>query len=194
MGVTALLGGAFDPPHNGHVALARAAEERFQPARLLVLVSTHPGHKDVTADPETRLRLARAAFPDLEVELDGHARTVDLLEERRFPDPLFLVGADQFAHFLDWKEPNRVVELARLAVATRPGYPRDLLDRVLAQLQAPDRVEFFEVAPLPIASSALRAQAARGESLEPFVPPAVAEIVADENLYTVGEPRGSEPT
>jgi nicotinate-nucleotide adenylyltransferase len=194
MGVTALLGGAFDPPHNGHVALARAAQVRFRPERFLVLVARRPGHKDVVADAETRLRLARAAFPDLAVELDGHARTVDLLEERRYPDPLFLIGADQFAHFLDWKEPNRVLELARLAVATRPGYGREHLDSVLAQLEAPERVEFFELEPLPIESSALRARAAEGESIEPFVPPAVAKIVAEENLYTVGEPRGSEPT
>ena len=194
MGMTALLGGAFDPPHNGHVALARAAQERFRPERFLVLVAERPGHKDVVLDADTRLRLARAAFPNLELELDVHARTVDLLEERLYSEPLVLIGADQFAHFLDWKEPKRVVELARLGVATRPGYPRVDLERVLAQLEAPERVEFFEVEPLPIASSALRARAARGESLEPFVPPAVAKIVADENLYTVGEPRGSEPT
>lgn len=194
MGVTALLGGAFDPPHNGHVALALAALERFRPERFLVLVATRPGHKDVVLDADTRLRLVRAAFPELEVELDGHPRTVAMLEERRYPDPLFLIGADQFAHFLDWKEPNRVLELARLAVATRPGYGRERLDRVLAQLEAPGRVEFFEVEPLPIESSALRASAAGGESIEPFVPPAVARIVTNENLYTVGEPRGSEPT
>src|SRR5207244_1231028 len=121
MGVTALLGGAFDPPHNGHVALARAAQEQFEPERLVVLVAERPGHKEAVLDAETRLRLARAAFPELEVELDPYERTVDRLEERRYPDPLFLVGADQFAHFLEWKEPDRVLELAQLGVATRPG-------------------------------------------------------------------------
>ena len=194
MGVTAILGGAFDPPHNGHVALARAAQERFEPERLVVLVATQPGHKAVVLDPETRLRLTRAAFPGLDVELDGHARTVDLLEEGRFDDPLFLIGADEFADFLTWKQPNRVLELARLGVATRPGYPRKRLDAVLEQLDAPGRVTFFEVEPLPIASRELRARAACRERLEPFVPPDVARIVRDENLYTVGEPRGSEPT
>jgi nicotinate-nucleotide adenylyltransferase len=194
VGVTAILGGAFDPPHNGHVELARAAKEQFDPERLVVLVAARPGHKSVALDGPTRLRLARAAFPDLEVELDEHPRTVDLLEERRFDDPLFLIGADEFADFPTWKEPNRVLELARLGVATRPGYPRDRLDRVLAQLDAPERVTFFEIGSLPVASRELRARAARCESIEAFVPPGVARIVRDENLYTVRDPRGSEAT
>ena len=183
MGVTALLGGAFDPPHNGHVALARAAQERFEPERFVVLVAARPGHKEVVLDAETRLRLVRAAFPELEVELDEHARTVDLLEEQRYPDPLFLVGADQFAGFLSWKQPDRVLELTRLAVATRPGFARQPLDAVLARLDHPERVSFFEIEPLPVSSSAARAQAARGEAIDLLVPPAVAEIVREEGLY-----------
>jgi len=183
MGVTAILGGTFDPPHNGHVALARVTLERFRPGRLVVLVAARPGHKAAVLDAETRLRLARAAFPDLEVELDQHPRTVDLLEQRRYDDPLFVIGADEFAGFLSWKEPDRVLSLARLGVATRPGYPREELERVLAELSAPERVELFDIDPLPIDSSALRALAARGESIAPFVPPAVAALVENEGLY-----------
>jgi nicotinate-nucleotide adenylyltransferase len=194
MGLTALLGGAFDPPHNGHVALARAAQERFEPDRFFVLVAERPGHKEVVLDAGTRLRLARAAFPQLEVELDQHARTVDLLEERRFDDPLFLIGADQFADFLSWKEPKRILELARLGVARRDGFPRERLDPVLVELDAPDRITFFELEPLPVSSRGVRALAARQESIDALVPPAVARIVRQENLYTVANPRGSEPT
>jgi nicotinate-nucleotide adenylyltransferase len=183
VGVTAILGGRFDPPHNGHVALARAALERFRPERLVVRVAAQPGHKPTVLDADTRLRLARAAFPDLDVELDEHPRTVDLLEEGRYDDPLFVVGADELAGFLSWKEPDRVLELARLGVATRPGYPREALDRVVAQLRAPERIELFELEPLPIESSRLRELAARGESIAPFVPPAVAALVENEGLY-----------
>jgi nicotinate-nucleotide adenylyltransferase len=200
VGVTAILGGAFDPPHNGHVALAHGVEQRFRPERLVVLVASRPGHKDVVLAAAERLRLARAAFPWLDVELDDHARTVDLLEEPRFGDPLFVVGADELVDFPAWKRPDRVLELARLAVATRPGYPRERLDAVVRGLAAPERVEIFELEPVPVSSRDLRARAARGESIDAFVPLEVARLIRDEGLYrrapgyTVAEPRGSEPT
>jgi nicotinate-nucleotide adenylyltransferase len=180
---TALLGGVFDPPHLGHVELARAARDRFRPDGLVVLVAAAPGHKEVVADAEVRLRLARAAFPDLRVDLDGHARTVDLLRERRYDDPLFLVGADELAGFLDWKEPDDVLELARLGVATRPGYPRERLDPVLGRLRRPERVELFDVDPHPISSRDVRARVARGEPIDGLVPPEVAELIRKLGLY-----------
>jgi nicotinate-nucleotide adenylyltransferase len=180
---TGLFGGAFDPPHNGHVALARTAEAALGLDDLVVLVAARPGHKQVDLDADTRLRLARAAFPDRRVELDEHERTVDMLRERRFEDPVFLVGADEFCDFLDWKDPEGVLERTRLAVATRPGYPRDRLDRVLARLSRPERVSFFELQPLPIASRELRDRAARGEPIDDLVPPAVARLIAERGLY-----------
>jgi nicotinate-nucleotide adenylyltransferase len=137
----------------------------------------------VELDAETRLALARAAFPGREVELDHHARTVDMLRERRFEDPLFLIGADEFCDFLSWKEPQGVLELARLGVATRPGFPPERLERVLARLERPDRVEFFEIQPIPVSSTEIRAQAARGESIAGLVPDTVAELVARLGLY-----------
>ena len=88
-----LFGGAFDPPHLGHVALLARASEHFALERLVVLVVAEPGHKRVHAEPAKRLELARAAFPDAEVELDPHARTVDMLRVGRFFDPLLLIGA-----------------------------------------------------------------------------------------------------
>ena len=178
-----LLGGAFDPPHEGHVAVARAAVARFDLDVLVVVVAARPGHKDVALDAETRLELARAAFPEHEVVLDEHERTVDLLRTGRWRDPLFLVGADEFCDFLEWKEPDAVLDLARLGVATRPGYPRERLDSVLEQLQRPDRVEFFEVEPVPVASRDLRERAARGEPLDGLVPAAVAKLIRGRRLY-----------
>src|SRR5437763_1838908 len=105
--------------------------------RLVVLVSEHPGHKDVHLPAETRLELARAAFPGDDVRLEPHARTIELLRAERFDDPTFVIGADQFAGFLSWQEPNEVLELAQLAVATRPGFGRDQLDPVLRELHRP---------------------------------------------------------
>jgi nicotinate-nucleotide adenylyltransferase len=181
--VTGLYGGAFDPPHNGHVEVARAAKERFGLDRLVVLVSERPGHKDVHLPADVRLELARAAFPDDEVRLDGHARTVDLLREEPWDEPLFVIGADEFQDFLSWKEPDEVLERARLAVATRPGFPQERLDAVLRRLRRPERVAFFEIEPHPVASRDLRDRAAAGDSLDGLVPSAVARLAAERGLY-----------
>jgi nicotinate-nucleotide adenylyltransferase len=178
-----LLGGAFDPPHNGHVALAAAAKEQFGFEEFVVLVSAKPGHKGVALDAPTRLELTRAAFPNDAVELDEQARTVDTLRAGRWRDPLFLIGADEFCDFPTWKDPEGVLQLARLGVATRPGYPRERLDGVLERLTHPERVLFFEIEPLPIASRDLRERVARGESIDGLVPPRVAELIRERGLY-----------
>ena len=178
-----LLGGTFNPPHNGHVALAHAAEEALGLDDLVVLVAARPGHKRVGLDAEKRLRLARAAFPGRRVELDPHERTVDMLRNHRFDDAVFLIGADQFCDFLDWKEPNGVLELIPIAVGARSGYPRDRLDRVLDRLDHPERVSFFELDPVPIASREVRERVARGEAIDDLVPPPVAAEIERLGLY-----------
>ena len=181
--MTGLFGGAFDPPHNGHVALLAEAERRFDLERLVVLVVAAPGHKDVWTDAETRLELARLALPGREVELDPHARTIDTLRGGQWEDPLFLIGADEFADLLSWKEPAAVLELARLGVATRPGYPQERLEAMLRALDHPDRVTFFEIDPVPVSSSDLRARVKRGEPIDGLVPPAVAAEIHRLGLY-----------
>jgi nicotinate-nucleotide adenylyltransferase len=179
-----LYGGSFDPPHRGHVELALRAKETFGLGPLLVLVSSDPGHKHVDTPADVRLRLARAAFPDDEVVLDEHARTVDLLRAHpEWRDPIFLIGADQFRSFLAWKEPDEVLRLARVAVATRPGFPHEELEPVLARLEHPERVLFFEIDPTPVASRELRERLAAGDEIGPEVPPAVGELIRSEGLY-----------
>ena len=181
MGVV-LYGGAFDPPHLGHVAVAEAARKQFGVARLVVLVSELPAHRAVHASAEDRLALAQAAFPADDVRLDPYPRTVELLRAERFDDPVFVIGADQFRNFLGWSEPAEVLELARIAVATRPGFPRSELEPVLEQLEQP-RVLFFEIEPNPAASREIRALVAAGEPLEGLVPPAVAQLISERGLY-----------
>jgi nicotinate-nucleotide adenylyltransferase len=181
--VTGLLGGAFDPPHAGHVALLRDARAHFAFERVVVLVVADPGHKDVVTDASVRFTLAQAAFPGEEVERDAHPRTIDMLRERQFDDPVFLVGADQFADFLSWKDPDGVLELTRLGVATRPGYERNRLERVLAELARPDRVSFFEIEPVDVSSRDIRARVARNRPIDGLVPPAVAREIERLGLY-----------
>ena len=174
-----LFGGAFDPPHNGHVALVRAAKRALGVEPVLVLVAADPAHKRVETPASTRLELTRAAFPGDEVLLDEHAVTIDTLRAHpEWSDPVFLLGADEFRNFLSWREPDEILRRARLGVASRPGFPRSNLESVLAGLGARDRVLFFDLE-VPIASRTLRGQGRLADD----VPPAVAEIIEREGLY-----------
>jgi len=192
-GATGLLGGAFDPPHHGHVALADAALAHFGLERLLVIPTGIAPHKEVETDAETRCRLAAAAFagrPNVEVsrwEIDRGepSYTVETTKWacERYGDIIFLVGADQFASLDTWREPERVLELARLGVATRPGYQREESERLRATLPDPSRVELFDIPAWPLSSTEIRDRVRRGESIDAFVPPAVAALVAELSLY-----------
>jgi nicotinate-nucleotide adenylyltransferase len=176
--------GCEEGPHRGHVALAERAKEKLGLAQLRVLVSEDPGHKEVETPAAARLELAHAAFPDDVVELDPAARTVDLLRAHpEWRDPIFLIGADEFSDFPSWKEPDEVLRRTRLAVATRPGFPRERLDAVLEALDHPERVLFFELDPVPVSSSDLRARLAAGEDVSAEVPEAVAEVIRARGLY-----------
>ena len=177
MAVTGIFGGRFDPPHLGHLALARAARERFNFGELYVTVVADAAHKPSEAPAADRLAMARLTFADLPalVELELHRTTVDALEAHRYEDPIFLIGADEPASFSSWKEPERVLELARLGVATRPG----------ADPPAPtsERIEPFPIEPLGVSSTEIRARVRRGDSLDGLVVPAVAAYIAEHGLY-----------
>ena len=197
-GPVGILGGAFDPPHVGHVALARAAVARFGLERLLVRVVADPGHKEVETAAELRLHLAELAFAaidEAEVSLDPFPRTVDSLEALRLEnpvclegsvgsdDPVFLIGADELADFPSWLRPDRILELARIGAATRPGTDLVDLERVIGSLPRPDRVELFPITPLAVSSSQIRERVAAGLDFDGLVPPAVAAEIDRTGLY-----------
>jgi nicotinate-nucleotide adenylyltransferase len=157
------------------VALAEGALRELGVDRLLVLVTENPGHKPTVLDPPTRLELARLAFGDLpatEVRLDDHAYTVDLLRDEPFEDAVFVIGADQWAVFDTWKEPEEILRLIPVAVAARPGEPVPAGD-----------VQVFEIEQLPIASRDVRERIARGEPIDDVVPAAVAREIERRWLY-----------
>jgi nicotinate-nucleotide adenylyltransferase len=179
--VIGLFGGAFNPPHFGHLALARGALATFDLASLEVLVSGGPAHKPVDCPVEVRVALAELAFAGLErtvVRADPYRYTVDLLRAERPADAIFLVGADQYRDFDTWKDPRAVLELARLGVATRSGVERPPL-----RPEHEGRVVFFEIDSPPIASRELRERAARGASLAGDVPPDVLREIERRGLY-----------
>lgn len=175
--MTGLFGGAFDPPHYGHVALVEGAEQQLSLDGLVVLVAEAPEHKSVHAPAEARMDLAAAAFPGRTIELDPYGWTIDLLRSRPWDDPIFLIGADQLARFSSWKEPEAMLELARLGVATRPGYPREPVERS-------DRVVIFDIPPVEVSSSEVRRRVAAGEPIDELVPEAVAERIRALGLYS----------
>jgi nicotinate-nucleotide adenylyltransferase len=195
-----LLGGVFDPPHNGHLVLADEAIRHFGLDRLLVVVTGLAPHKPVETDPATRYRLAEAAFrgrPGIElsrheIDLPGPSYTVGTARwaASRFGEVVFVVGADEFASFLTWREPDEVLRLVRLGVGTRPGYRREQLESVLAGLARPDRVELFDIPELAISSTEIRSRVARGEGIDDLVPPGVAALIAELALYAAPEGAG----
>jgi nicotinate-nucleotide adenylyltransferase len=175
---TGLLGGTFDPPQNGHVALGRAAVEELPIDRLVVLVAAMPGHRGVSAPADARLQLARAAFDFAdEVVLDDHAFTVDTVAGGRFGDAIFIVGADEGAAFPAWKDPDEVLRWVRLAVGTRSGYPPPDLERF------GDRVLPFQLDSPSVSSSEIRDRIARGAAVDELVPPAVETAIRELGLY-----------
>ena len=172
-----ILGGTFDPPHNGHVELAQAAVTAVPLDRLIVLVAEQSGHRTVVADADTRLKLAQAAFPDAEVQLDPNPFTVDSVRDGHFGDAAFIVGADQGAAFERWKEPEEILKHVKLAIGTRFGFPDHDLGRY------GDRVIPFQLASPPISSSDVRARVAKGKPIDDLVPPAVAKLIEEQGLY-----------
>ena len=171
-----ILGGRFDPPHLGHLALARAAIERFGIDDLHITVVADAAHKGSEASAADRLAMAELAFAELDatVELEPHRYTVDALEAAAYEDPIFLVGADELAAFSTWKEPERVLELARLGVATRPGY---------SAATASPRIVLFEIEPHSASSSEIRERVRRGDNIDGLVVPEVARYIDEHGLY-----------
>jgi nicotinate-nucleotide adenylyltransferase len=196
-----ILGGTFNPPHLGHLAVARHAREELGLERVL-LVPTHTTpykpDADAAADPgpEQRLRMCRLAVAGvagvsvcaIEVERGGLSYTVDTLRSLHESHPdaelTFIVGADTAATLGSWREPRKLLELARLAVATRAGADRRLvLDAVRALVPEGDSVRFLEMPAIEASSSMARARAARGEPIDDLVGPAVADYIAEHGLY-----------
>jgi nicotinate-nucleotide adenylyltransferase len=177
MAVVGILGGRFDPPHVGHLALARRAVDHFGIDDLHVTVVAAAAHKGAEADIEHRLAMARLTFGPLgaTVEVEEHPYTVDALEARGYDDPIFLVGADQLIDFATWKNPERVLELARLGVAARPGHA--------PPVESSDRIDVFELEPHDVSSTDIRDRVRRGATIDGLVVPEVARYIAEHGLY-----------
>ncbi len=190
-----IFGGAFDPPHRGHVALATAAVQQLALDELRVFPTGQAWHKARDLSPAAdRLAMAELAFADVphtsvdgrELARAGPTYTVDTLRELRleFPDAQFLVviGADQAESLHSWRESAEIARLATISIAARarPVAPSTPFD---ASKLPPGRREPVELPPMPVSSTEIRRRAAAAEDISQLVPAPVARYIDQHHLY-----------
>jgi nicotinate-nucleotide adenylyltransferase len=198
-----ILGGTFNPPHLGHLVCAQEAYLQLELDRVMLIPARIPPHKPVEDEPgaEHRLELCRCAVSDdarfevsdLEMHRSGPSYTVDTLAELNLKAPdseLFLiVGGDVAAGLPRWREPDRVLSLARLAVAKRRGTARQRVERALGELSGGHRAEFFRMPRIGISSTMIRRRVALGQPITYLVPDPVSSYIERHQLYR-GAARG----
>lgn len=192
-----LLGSSFNPPHLGHLVLLGEARWRLGLDRVLVVPTGEAWHKEPESDPgrEVRVRMTEAAFAGIEgAEVDrtealrsGPSYTCETLEEivgRYGTSEIYLLmGADAATGFGGWHRPERILELARIGIAARPGIGREPVDKVFAGLEARDRIEFLEMPEIDISSTLIRRRVVAGEPYRHLVPAAVAQMIENGDTY-----------
>jgi nicotinate-nucleotide adenylyltransferase len=192
-----ILGGTFNPPHLGHLICAQEAYLQLGLDRVTLIPARIPPHKPVEDEPgpEHRLELCRLAIQGderfevsgVEMARHGPSYTVDTLEELHSSAPeheLFLiVGGDIAAGLPNWREPERVLSLATLAIARRRGTSRDAVEGALRVLRGGERAQFFRMPRIAISSTMLRERVGAGESIRYYVPDAVVSYIDRHRLY-----------
>lgn len=200
MGRVALFGGTFDPPHLGHLIIADAAREVLRLDRVEFLVAADPPHKRDVArsrfeDRRAMVELAVAGSPyfsvnDSEGSRSGPSFTVDTIRLRRANAPdealWFLMGADSLVDLATWRSPSAILELARLAVAARPGTEIDM-DGLETQLRGVGQAtDVVETPLIDLSSSGLRDRVRSGRSISFRTPEAVIDLIRTRGLYLAG--------
>jgi nicotinate-nucleotide adenylyltransferase len=199
-----LLGGAFNPPHDGHLKLARLALDHLELDELRFVPTSRSPHKPDPGGPDafTRLRLLEALLVEagdacrietLELIRGGTSYTVDTLEDLAVREPgtawILIMGSDQLAGLPTWRRADRIIQLASVAVAPRPGMPAELpagagLRAVVAWSGEPGECVWLPPTDLDLASSTLRARLAADGGADPGgLAPEVLAAIRLDNLY-----------
>ena len=187
---TGIFGGTFDPPHVGHLIAAQDALETLSLDRVLFIPARLPPHKqnDNVTDAAVRLRMIQAAVAgnprfevsDVELNRTGPSFTVDTLRELRTQNPgdefFLLLGVDQVQEFRTWREPEAVLDLARLAMLARGGIEEAAAGDIVHQTVPVTRVD--------VSSTIVRQRVQAGGSIRYLVAEAVEKIIAAERLYS----------
>ncbi len=197
-----ILGGTFDPPHVGHLILAEEARQALGLGQVLFVPAGEPWRKAgrQLSPPEHRLTMVRLAVGDnsdffvsiLEIERKGPSYTAETLAtlQQQLPDDselFFIMGQDSLADLPNWRQPDRIVSLARLAVAgrsAREAAQADALEKKVPGIS--QRLVWLDMPRIDISSTAVRERVRQGLSIRYWVPAAVEEHIRQHRLY-VGE-------
>ena len=196
-----VLGGTFDPIHNGHVLAAEAAEQSLGLDTITLIPSHIPPHRldPVGATAEDRYEMARLVAAEhprwsasrIELDREGPSYTYDTLAQlaRESLQIFFITGADAFAEIATWSRYPAVLDLANFVVVSRPGITLDSLRaRVPSAFRdrpsTATRVILVEAQTPDISSTDIRRRVRAGRSLSGFVPDPVARYIAEHRLYS----------
>jgi nicotinate-nucleotide adenylyltransferase len=199
-----ILGGAFNPPHLGHLILAQEAHAQLGLDRVVFMPYAEPSHRQLEDDPGPEVRLTMCEYATsadgrfgvsrIEIDRGGPAYTVETLRElrRRSPDDelTLLIGGDQAAALASWRSPEEVMSLAQVGVAERDEWRREEIVERLGGLCSPERVRFFAMPRVEISSTAVRRRARSGQPIRYLVPDKVANFVGAQSLYGSSAPAG----
>jgi nicotinate-nucleotide adenylyltransferase len=187
-----IMGGTFDPIHNGHLVAASEVADRFSLDEVVFVPTGQPwqkGEVDVSPAEDRYLMtvIATASNPRfyvsrVDIEREGPTYTVDTLRDLREvygpdTDLYFITGADALEKLLSWKDPDQIFALAHFVGVTRPGF--ELSD---AHLPA-DTVSLVQVPAMAISSTDCRARVAEGKPVWYLVPDGVVQYIAKRHLY-----------
>ena len=189
-----VLGGTFDPVHRGHLALARAARDELGLDELLFVPAGKPWRKAgrIVAPAEHRLAMLRLALEGeqafvvetMELDRPGPSYTADTLEALRAVRPgdelFFVIGEDALGDLSNWVRPERILELATLAVARRVDVPKAAAEG-LPGLR--ERVVWLKMPLLAVSATVIRDRVRQGLPVDGLVPPAVAAYIGERGLY-----------
>ena len=192
-----VLGSAFNPPHLGHLALAQEALWQLGLSEVIFVPTGEAPHKRIAEDPGRELRLAmtRLAASDdarfststIEVDREGPSYTYETLEmlaeAQGDTELVFVMGADAAIGLESWRSAERVVSLARLAIARRAGVADAEVGAVLRSLGAQDKATLLEMPQFGVSSSSVRERAAAGRPLRYLVTQPVARFIEEKGIY-----------
>lgn len=201
-----LLGGSFNPPHNGHVQLARTAADRLGLDRVVLVPAGVAPHKTIESDPGSNVRLElcgiaverldRVEVSDIEVARPGPSWTVETLRAMKSAEPdvelVLLLGQDMAMSLESWREPEAIVKLAQVAWVARGEQNEAELRQ--AEQQVSDQVRelggsepvCLAMPPVEVSSTQIRERVAAGEPITGLVPAGVEWVIAERGLYRAG--------